>query len=528
MRKSLALVLGIVLGAALSAPAFAESPVTFSGYVKVFHESLSNFTRQTENPVDRDNFFENKLQIKVTFQPADNVKVVWQFRGPSYQRWGSTNPDNNSTDLYTRGLYGELNFDWGNIRGGVILDGLPGTVGGLASLGYAPAWGDEFLFANPFDPNSPANALTYDNKWDLAAGGQFGLAVYYVKLADNALNDGLGYNGDEVEAGPYPDIFLYTQVGSAYVHKDIDIDVFGVEASYEWETGGVSLGLEYQRNMTDPVVSKDYAVFINPAFVQSFGPFAVHFEAKIGWGERTYNKSMLDATGLAAWNGFETFYLGVPADTWDGTIENKGLGLYLDGVYTYDQGDVTLAAWYVSGSNLNEKRGSLNSLVDMGDFAPFLVAYNDQTLGTGYYTNNLGAGFAPGVFNFNSGQRNHWGIAILGNHTIIPDKIKMNYGIGYFQLVKPSMVCIDAGGGDFSPAPFVPAGTYPSSRYPSKDLGWEIDLGFTFQILESVWLETEFGYFFNGDAFETFDLVSHTWRDPKDTFAWATVLAFEF
>ncbi|MDR1042025.1 MAG: hypothetical protein LBR80_18025, partial [Deltaproteobacteria bacterium] len=87
MNKLIALALGAMLAAA-AGPALAASPVEFEGYVKVFHESLSNFQRLPGGYEDRDNFFENKLQIGVTFRPNDQVSVFWQFRGPNYQRWG--------------------------------------------------------------------------------------------------------------------------------------------------------------------------------------------------------------------------------------------------------------------------------------------------------------------------------------------------------------------------------------------------------------------------------------------------------
>ena len=44
MKYILALLLGAALAASAS-PAPASSPVEFMGYVKVFHETLSNFLR---------------------------------------------------------------------------------------------------------------------------------------------------------------------------------------------------------------------------------------------------------------------------------------------------------------------------------------------------------------------------------------------------------------------------------------------------------------------------------------------------
>ncbi|MDR2405800.1 MAG: hypothetical protein LBE27_05460 [Deltaproteobacteria bacterium] len=531
MKKSLALVLGIILGIALAAPAFAASPIEFEGYVKVFHENLSNFQRRAENPLDRESFFWNRFEIAATFKPNDNVLVFWQFRGPDFQRWGA-----GGTELATRAVYGEMSFDFGTVRGGHIVEGLPGTVGGLASLGYAPAWGTEgLLYVMPFDYNSPVDALTFDNKWDLTNGHKFGLAVYYDKIGTN-------FDNSNLIPGAYPvGITAFTDTEALDPAKDQDYDVFGVEGTYEWDTGGFSLGVEYQRNNTDPAVEKDYAMFVNPAFVQSFGPFAIHFEGKIGWGKRTYNRDLVPEN-VANWIAVD--YLGGEPGSWNYGIENKGLGLYLDGVYTYDQGDLTIAGWYVTGSNMNEKRGSLNSLVDLGDFAPFLVAFNGQTLGNGQFSDVLGAGWMGGTGNsvfegwtpdgsvdaigYNVGQKNQWGIGILGNHTIIPDKISMNYGLGYFRLAKPSLVWVGDDNGGYYAAPFVQSGDPSPFRYQSKDLGWEIDLGFTFFIFENVYLETQIGYMFNGDAFEYWDDDAKAWKDPKDTFAWANVLAFQF
>jgi hypothetical protein len=173
----------------------------------------------------------------------------------------------------------------------------------------------------------------------------------------------------------------------------------------------------------------------------------------------------------------------------------------------------------------------------MGDFAPFLVAYNSQTLGNGRYSDNLGSAAISGIpgqpfggdwSSFNTGQSNHYGMAILGNHTIIPDKLKLNYGIGYFRLAKPTFVWVQDANGDWNANAFTGINNTAPIRHQSKDLGWEIDFGVTFNIFENVWLETEFGYFFNGSAFERWNDVTQTWVDPKDTFAWATVLAFEF
>jgi hypothetical protein len=102
---------------------------------------------------------------------------------------------------------------------------------------------------------------------------------------------------------------------------------------------------------------------------------------------------------------------------------------------------------------------------------------------------------------------NHWGIGLLGNHAI-NDDIKLNYGIGYFRLVESWHNNING-------------------FRQSKDLGFEIDLGATFQILDNLSFETQFGYMFNGSAYDGWN-NNGVWSNAKDTFAWANVLAVTF
>jgi hypothetical protein len=155
----------------------------------------------------------------------------------------------------------------------------------------------------------------------------------------------------------------------------------------------------------------------------------------------------------------------------------------------------------------------------MGDFAPFLVAYNNTTLGTGTWTNNVADNFGDPL-GIDAGDTNHWGLAILGNHAI-NDDIRLNYGLGYFRLVSQ---------------PFDTSAQIGNTPNRSKSLGFEIDLGATFQILDNLSFETQFGYMFNGSAHRNSLYVDDGNGNPlavygpkpTDTFAWANVLAVTF
>ena len=52
------------------------------------------------------------------------------------------------------------------------------------------------------------------------------------------------------------------------------------------------------------------------------------------------------------------------------------------------------AGWYIFGSDMNSKRAEPNNFVAAGDFAPFLVACNGQSMGHGWASNVFGQGWS--------------------------------------------------------------------------------------------------------------------------------------
>jgi hypothetical protein len=476
MRKLLLFALAVTLGMT-ALPAFAASSVEFDGHVKVYHENLNNYARATDSDgKDSDSLFYNQLQLNLAIKPTEDITVYWTMRtiDETFYRWGTYGAGVGggpaATGVFTRWLYAEVSQPWGTIFIGRLGDGLPNNAGGLASLGYGPTWGDEFNYASPFDINGPTDGLAYNHDF----GNGFGLAVFYAK------DEADPYLGDTAATAVFP----YVQT------KDADRDRFGIEPRYQWDTGGISLGLAYIRDKlpieddpgTPPFIGTEKAnVFlINPAFIQNWGAFSVHFEGAIAFGK---------------WQGREWIFTG-----WDDLQEEKirGLGLYLDFAYNYGAGDITLLSWYTSGNSYkNADDGKTRDAIDMGDFAPFLVAYNAVTLGASVYSNDLTLDDAG-----------HWGVGVLGNHSITDD-ISINYGVGFFRLAGQNY------------------------RDQSRNLGWEIDLGASFQILDNLAFQTKFGYMFNGDAYKR-DLADDPLNpnidpgSPKDTFDWVNVLAVTF
>ncbi|MDR0882654.1 MAG: hypothetical protein LBP55_08960 [Candidatus Adiutrix sp.] len=512
------------------APASAASQVDFSGYYRVMFNSETNIGYAADKqPGDfTDAYFQDRLQMDLNFHPTDEITVYWRFRGPgTYGRWGYGGTGGRS-GLYTQFVYGEIKQDWGTVLVGRISDDL--DVYGLADLGYMPETLPVFTSVGPFDRSDVLDGIRYTYDFD----NGFSIMAQYGKLG----------NWDEYEGGrPGPN--------NGGNDSDSDRDRFQVGGTYLWDGGGVSLNLLYDRNaqIRDsvrfdeallgylppyyiaslfPKIQKTDIFLVNPAFAHSWGDFSVHFEGGAAWGKQHYS---------------------------DGSSQDgHGYGGYLDFDYNYGPGNVTLAGWYVSGNDLDDAdSGALADLVG-GNFYPLLVAYNSVNsnpggnraagnLNYGGHADGGAAGFANGSNPdnpFANNNANHWGIALTGNHALTDD-ISLHYGLGYLALVNPNWEI--ASSGTYNGA----TGAYTVTGYTKqdKDLGVEIDLGLSFQLLDNLELASGFGYMFTGDALRNRTLKGYTvsaadaggvrniqavWEDApaEDSYVWFNSLTFSF
>ncbi len=629
MKRALAMALGAVMVAGSATQAEAASYVDFSGYYTAYFLNDVNLGRQASDESFTDSYFGHRFNLDVTFTPTDEIQVFWRLRGPNWQRWGN---NGGMLDLSTEHIYGVIEQDFGTFTIGHFADTL--DVYGLASLGYQPNANPMWTNVGPYDNAAHIDAIRYNNEWD----NGFGLMGQYAKLEATYVNAG-------------------GAIGTSGWSSDADYDRIQLEATYKWDGGGAALGVQYDRNVVSgnagilfptsagvtPAVldtkwnnglDKHQAWYINPAIMHSWGDFSVHFEAMLGWGDYDYQHIVPVGSRFAS------------ADH-----DANGYSFYLDADYNYGPGNVTLAGWWVSGSDLEDAtmvlddtgnyyhfKGDSNSLVniDNGNFYPLLVAYNGNASGFGrvgtygeisganngsavnmannayenyihqgwvgnfghgqenvaynntdlMYSNvylntvdNSGAGFSnyldrlntagvdaagsvlPTWSNFQSAAdatrrlsfnedtgANHWAIALTGNHAFTDD-ITMHYGLAYLALNDPNYRV--ATGATYNINDTV--GSFNNVTYAEQDtdLGFEIDLGFTFQLLDNLSFNTSFGYMFAGDAFKTlrgynFDSgttenadgaintvngvgnVSSTWQDADDTYVWYNTLTFSF
>lgn len=605
MKRALAMALGAVMVAGSAAPASAAAQIDFSGYYRVYNMNDVNLGKRNDNyPGDQgdrnstmtDSYWAHRLNIDLVFRATDEISVHWRLRAPSFKRFGSSgafaNDNQDRTAMVTHHIYGQIDQDWGTVRVGQIDDGFDSY--GLGSLGYVPSTDPMWTNVSPFDAGGRIDGVRYNNKWD----NGFGLMAQY-QIVDNnhgenntqpSLRDAAGDRTDETNRW-----------------ADQDYSRYRAEGTYEWDGGAAAFGVIYDRNATefntdlweptllgtDGQFDKTNAWYINPAVMQSWGNFSVHFEGEMGWGTT-------DVTNAARRQDWRSVYTNQDVSlAGQRNLKSEGYAFFLDGDYNYGPGNVTLSGWWVSGTSLGEGYGSFNSgdlswdptrygkskslvSIDQGNFYPLIVAYNgtasnwgresenavsmandgirfiDRGVLTGVGSNDTEAlaarnallsrftnvTYIDGVgannnqrnmFNsLNNDSSNHWAITLGGNHAFTDD-ISLHYALGYLALNKPNYKVVDRA---------VREGNVISAGYveQDKDLGWEADLGMSFQLLDNLQFVSSFGYMFNGDAYKTLrgyrytdntatggnETIKAVWDDADDSYVWYNTLTFSF
>ncbi|MDL2226354.1 hypothetical protein LJB86_01700 [Deltaproteobacteria bacterium OttesenSCG-928-M10] len=532
--KKQAMLLGFAFCSLFADELMAGSVVDFSGYYRAYVYTDNNYSRNnaaafgtssyTAEKSDRDNYFQSRFHMDISFQPTDEIGVFWQFRGPFNVRWGAEG----GAPIINRKIYGRVVQDWGTLYIGKFADM---DNFGLASLGYKYESVDGQSHWAPFDSSSNAHGIKYTHEWD----NGFGLVGLYEKVKSDVDAD------------------------SDSTDSDVDHDRFTIEPRYLWDGGGASLALEFSRNYTaqsfkGSEINKNENMVhwgLNPALSQTWGNFALHFEGKFVWGEM--DQYMYDGDGNFLFSKTRA--------------KGRGMGLYLDGQYDYGPGHIALAGWLLDGNKIGSADGrhTDKSLVDLGnDFYALEAAHRGNNVGGGRWTSVYTGGSASGLANnattllfgrqafafgghgpttthaitnnatnsqaeysLTNGMANHWALALRGAHTISPE-IKMHYTVAYLSLLNANYRVATAYDGAQN--------IWTDHKTQSKDMGVEVDLAISLQLLDNLYLTSSLAYMFNGDAYKSLkhyqevgpDQYRAVWSDPNDTYSWVNTLSFYF
>jgi hypothetical protein len=592
--------LGSVMVCGSAAPASAASQVDFSGYYQVMYMNETNIGYAADGqPGDfTDSYFQDRLQIDLNFHPTDEITVYWRFRGPSsYGRWG-WNGTGGRDGMTTRFVYGEIKQDWGTVLVGRMSDDL--DVAGLAGLGYQPSTLPVFTNAAPFDRADVMDGLRYTYDFD----NGFSILGQYVKLGNSQEYEGgrqgpgNGQNDSDSDYDRFQLAGTYLwDGGGVQVHLLYDRNA---QFNNTWSSRIGNYNAFY--NDADRVKKSDLFL-VNPAIAHSWGDFSVHFEGGAAWGKEDYKtltalgngfvnnnplNNLRPATGSSDGDGYGA-YLDFDYNYGPGNVTLAGWyvsGNDLGDTDTPALADLVAGNFYpllVAYSSFNSNPGG-NRAADNDNYgthanggaigfanygyenyvAPAYEAALGLTTANGATSTDNGfigvadtsVGYnsaivgdwltlAPAGFDdrtrttlFDNGNANHWGIALTGNHAFTDD-ISLHYGLGYLALVNPNYTVASRGNYDITRAV---GDQYHVTGFTEqdKDLGFEIDLGISFQLLDNLELASGFGYMFNGDAYKTLKgytidgqgtgnhNIQAVWEDPEDSYVWFNSLTFSF
>lgn len=562
MNHKLSFTVATMLALNSGASIEAASLVDFKAYYRLHFINAVNVGHQPTDRSFTDSYFQHRLNFDVEFTATDELSFFWRFRAPNSNngsRWGMPATSAEATSMY---YFGRITQDWGTLYVGRLAEYMDEF--GLTSLGWSVVQ-DPYFFvkAVPFDDGKYLDAILFDTKFD----NSWGLKALYTRLTPSS------------------------DTRNEY-SSDRDWDRYFVEGRYKWETGGAALGVKFDRNATfegHNGLDKAKLWHVNPAFMQSWGNFSLHVEGLLGWGktERTIDRVPdLDAQGQA-------FYLDLNYDYgaghilmsgwWvSGTDLNRDPADYSEksksmvdmgqsfrplivanqaASYGWNRIDAKGKGWVNQDAVGLANNAYANFVQDAYSPAagaasrPFLSGGAQAALDglDGGVWDGIGATTSlqdaldtyfsgPGIvdrrcnssFNNNTAA-NHWAVALVGKHSFTPE-ITMNYALSYLALNNPNYRVVEQASWD------VGNGAISGVSYAEqkKDIGFEVDLGFTFQLLDNLRFSSLFGYMFTGDAYRTMNGFTYTrnsqgdsdikavWTDGDDAYVWYNVLQFDF
>ena len=441
-KKWFIVALGVLLLLAFTVPVMAETRVEFSGSYRVRYFYDQNLSLASESDREsQSNYFDQRFRIEPKFIVSDALSLNLRINAINGSRWGDANGGYGGQATYAYGgAPSNEGFDlercYMTIATNFGTFTVGRTTGGAAGLAPLGYYGGRFADATGFNESDPFDSEGPTHRIIYALPvGNFKITALYEKIVEQDWRN----TGNQATVATTPG-------------WDDDSDAFILIPQYEWSTGLANMTLYYARNHSNNEVNfwssgtvpRDIDLyFVDVAAIQVFGPFSIHFEGQYRWGSMEWDRWI------------------VAPGTQDNDFE--GWGIYLDGIYNFGPGEVGLLFSYLQGPDTDWQNGdTLRGQLAMGaDHAPFLVAYDRGV-------SSANTGFS-GVSNAN----NHWNLGLWCDYDIT-EAMMLHAALGYFQMNE------------------VPTGW-------GEHFGWELDLGFTWQLMDGLRYSTMAGYFFPGD-----------------------------
>ncbi len=451
MKKALTILVAMLfLVVAVGAVYAAET--TFNGQYKVRGWSNWNFDKKVTAPLSErgryDGYFDQRFRLTITHTRSEFLKAVVQLDLVE-DTWGQQRNfriNNSTTGSFVRKAYIEFTLP----KVGTF------TVGKQpALLGYGLAFADS---------SGNLDGLTWSNKW-----GPLGVSAMYFKLDDNILLGGANesYNRDS-------QLWL---LDLAYTPNDNHmIELFGGYADFD---AGMPITHNWAFNWVTPLA---------PPLTNAFDDI----DANIGLVGLAYTGEFADMITVKG----EFSYLFGRADLLDAGGANNskltGHNLYVDVAYHNDL--MTVGAAFIYGSGDTSSGYGANHLNVNFILADEFVFGNIIASGNGGLNDAFGGGlgFCDDIENLTAAK-----IYFEITPLCCGGKLTLNAAVIWAKWTED----VGAGTPYGHPVSYYGNG-YTPFGYASTDLGWEVDFGLSYEIMEGLTYSLATGVLFTGESFD--------------------------
>ncbi len=506
MRKLLVLVLAVVFSAASFAAMAAET--SFSGTYRVRAYNEYNFEKKWEeisSPLPShenaqyDGWFDQRFRLTITHTRSDFLKAVIRMDIVE-DTWGQ------QRNL----LMNNSNTDFINLA--YIEFTLP-QIGTFTVGKFNETYGYGLAFSDEGDGTIGLTGARWANAW-----GPVAASVLYAKVKDNVIAVGTwnrAYNWDaDLYAGNLKvtpaENHLIELFGGAVIDSDADDNdvAFGVadgtlrnSYSFNWNGGGI-------------------------------------YSAVIGFWGVAYTGAIADMIDIRLENswiyGHATWISKVPRgvsspNSDPDSLTISGWNIYADVSYYNDLFRVGLA--FIMGSGQHHWWNDISTKnINMNYISQDEFAFNNILVNGGGGTNSIWGG---GLY----GQDMIENItAVKLYFEICPmDKLTLNASVTWAKWTEEvgtntmgDRANIVTAKGSAYPHPAAQYGTYPYHSWDaSDDLGWELDFGFSYEIMEGLTYTLGVGVLFTGDSWD-YEMADGTRGDWGEIWSISNQLLYEF
>ena len=503
MKKLLTLLL-VIFFVATAFTAFAAE-TTFEGQYRVRAWNEYNFDKKLEDVTalpghenaQYDGWFDQRFRLTITHTRSEFLKAVIRVDLVE-DTWGQQ-----------RNLL--INNNNANLINLAYLEFTLPQIGTFTVGKFNETYGYGLAFSDEGDGTIGLTGVRWANAW-----GPIALSVLYAKVADRVITAGPGNNLYNWDANLYAMSFKITPA------ENHMIELFGGYLQDNDAVGASGVG----------------GSLINNSWAMNWCSGNGDYRADIGFAGIAYTGNIADMIDIAIENswifGHATRHVGPgllnpPAFSSADSASISGWNIYADVSYYNDLLRVGVAFIMGSGQhhywNDNVYRNINMNYISQDDFA-----FNNILVNGGGGTNSIWGGSLYGQDNLENIT------AVKLYFEICPiEKLALNASITWAKWTEDvgqngpgTRAALVTAKGSAYPHPAAAYGNYNYESWDtSDDLGWELDFGFSYEIMEGLTYTFSAGVLFTGDSWD-YEKADGTRGDWGEIWSISNQLLYEF